>query len=749
MQLKEYQNEAIRKLLNRSKEQLKKNGSRKIVFKSPTASGKTIMTAEFLKQFVSEVQNLSFVWVAPRKLHTQSKKKLERYHQSSGVIECSEFEDLLDNKISENEILFLNWESINKEDNIIVEENEQEFYLDKVIEKTKEEGREIILIIDESHHHATSDISLRLINDVFQPKLAIDISATPTMALSDVDEQVQVDREDVKREGMIKKSIVCNQGFKNELSSKGSKFKTAASDGTNAMILEAALEKRSELIEAYNREGRDINPLLLIQLPNRKNEMFRDYDELINEITETLKKNNVQEEKIGKYLNDDRKYLENITENTNEVEVLIFKQAIALGWDCPRAHILVTFREYKSTIFSVQTLGRIMRVPEPNIGHYDEEILNHAYVYTNLSNIDIQEDVGSDYLTIYTSNRIKEYKDRYPNGVKLKSFHRIRQRERTRLTPSFIEIFLETARKNGLKNKINIKNQKVDNKLVSDVEINDIDIPFTKSDAGGPETIVSFNIENERDLQRIFDYFSRDVLLPDFYPEQRSIGRIKESIYRFFKEELKMSIEDDKFIDIVSIVLSAENRLKFIDTIEEAKAKYKAEVTKKEAQIEENDWEIPIYIPFGPDSSLLKVQLSVMKPFYHHKLSKPEEKFIEFLEQSQNVDWWFRNGERDKTYFSVPYTENQEKKLFYVDFIIMLKNGKVCLFDTKQGLTLRESGPKSDGLKDYIKKYKNVNGGIIANTQPDLSGSWKYYKGKGSDINDDLNNANWHTLEDF
>ena len=76
---------------------------------------------------------------------------------------------------------------------------------------------------------------------------------------------------------------------------------------------------------------------------------------------------------------------------------------------------------------------------------------------------------------------------------------------------------------------------------------------FTKSDAGGPETIVSFNIENERDLQRIFDYFSRDVLLPDFYPEQRSIGRIKESIYRFFKEELKMSIEDDKFIDIVSI----------------------------------------------------------------------------------------------------------------------------------------------------------------------------------------------------
>lgn len=33
------------------------------------------------------------------------------------------------------------------------------------------------------------------------------------------------------------------------------------------------------------------------------------------------------------------------------------------GWDCPRAQVLVMFRDIKSEIFSTQTIGRILRVP--------------------------------------------------------------------------------------------------------------------------------------------------------------------------------------------------------------------------------------------------------------------------------------------------------------------------------------------------------------------------------------------------
>lgn len=142
MKLKIYQEKAVDKLLVKSKEFLQLNRSCKITFKAPTGSGKTIMMAEYLKQLVLDREvkiPLCFIWAAPRKLHIQSRTKLEKYYQVSRALECSDFEELTDRRIIENEILFLNWESINKKDkNTIVKENERDYYLSKIIENTKE-----------------------------------------------------------------------------------------------------------------------------------------------------------------------------------------------------------------------------------------------------------------------------------------------------------------------------------------------------------------------------------------------------------------------------------------------------------------------------------------------------------------------------------------------------------------------------------------------------------------------------------
>ena len=118
MQLKTYQETAIGDLLSKAKRLMDYSGEKKLVFKSPTGSGKTIMMAEFLKQLVDDRdvrQSLSFIWTAPRQLHIQSRDKLERYFEDSRALKCSFFEDLDDRRIGENEILFFNWESMTGE----------------------------------------------------------------------------------------------------------------------------------------------------------------------------------------------------------------------------------------------------------------------------------------------------------------------------------------------------------------------------------------------------------------------------------------------------------------------------------------------------------------------------------------------------------------------------------------------------------------------------------------------------------
>ena len=321
MLLKNYQTTKIKKLLTRSIELLSENGNKKLVFKSPTGSGKTIMMADFLSKLANEPKKskpLSFIWTAPRQLHTQSKLKLENYFRDSNVLDCVDFEDLIDRKIEENQILFLNWESINKKDkNTIVKENEKEFYLGKILENTKDDGREIVLIIDESHHHATSDISNDLIEDM-SPKLTIEVSATPI--IHNADEIVRIELDDVKLEGMIKKSILLNPNFKNIMTEDS--VNSSLSKSSDSIVLEEALKKRLELVEEYKKLNIHVNPLLLIQLPDRKT----DQEDLIkDQITKILgEKHNitVHNGKLAIYLSEEKENLPNISKNTNEIEVL-------------------------------------------------------------------------------------------------------------------------------------------------------------------------------------------------------------------------------------------------------------------------------------------------------------------------------------------------------------------------------------------------------------------------------------------
>jgi len=740
MNPKDYQEKAVESLLEKGAGLLRRDGIRRMIFHAPTGSGKTLMAAEFLKRLADDnsVAPFACIWTAPRTLHLQSKEKLTKYYADSHALDCVEFDNLTDRQISESQILFVNWESIRQEKNIIIRENERDMYLDKVLENTRETGRKIILLIDESHHHIT-DISGELIAGI-APNLIVEISATPV--LQSPDELIKVQLEDVVAEGMIKKSVVVNQGFVDAVAETTKrKVRLTLAERSEKVVLKQALAKRAQLAAAFADNGVAVNPLMCVQLSDRRSQADQDVEDVIRRV---LADNGVTVDngKLAVWLSDEKANLNRLSENDSEAEVLIFKQAIALGWDCPRAQVLALFRDWKNMVFSVQTLGRIMRMPQPDTGHYASDDLNKAYIYTNLGQVEIHQDVVGGYVHIHTSQRIDAY-----SALKLRSVHSLRMREKTRVARQFGALFLQVAEEMKLKEKIKTKNQRVSQAFISDLERVDVD-------AMAGETMVGkdkMQLGHSAELQKMFDHFVRDNLSP-YYPEERSIGNAKKAIYDFFGGPLLMDYED-KFENIINIVLSESNRQHFAEAMARAVEKYRQAVERRKEPLQATgEWEVPERVTHSENYRLVKAPKSVMQPFYaSDKQSGPEKEFIELLEGHEKVEWWYKNGERESMYFAVPYEAVDGEKPFYVDFVVRFVDGRVGLFDTKQGFTIAGAPDKSDGLLAYIKKEnkrrgadEKLVGGIV--TQVADGGLWKIYRDKGCKLNS-ANLDNWDALD--
>ena len=215
-----------------------------------------------------------------------------------------------------------------------------------------------------------------------------------------------------------------------------------------------------------------------------------------------------------------------------------------------------------------------------------------------------------------------------------------------------------------MQQKVNLKPSKIISPIIADGRIVDID------KSGEIEHKGTINIAlNEKELQEKFDKFIVQNCTP--YAPADSSDRMKTALYQFFNQEFKFDKYDPK---VQAIVLGKENAQLFIDTINLAKEKYKKEVVEKLAEkrelTETPQWEVPIVITYNSRYQQEEQPLSVMKPFYTAKPSEPEKLFIEFLNKSKKVKWWYKNGEGEMKYFAVLRPDDQA---FYPDFIIQLK----------------------------------------------------------------------------
>ena len=262
--LRKYQEEAVQGLLKDTYSLLAKPGARqKMVLKAPTGAGKTVTMAAFLNQLSNEIpdklelpkRKVAFIWFAPNQLHLQSYLSLKDYFKELRTIKPIQFEDISDGQLKPNEMLFVNWQSVNKESNLFIKENEQGKDLIKFVYSAMLDDIEIICILDEAHYHANGKKAKELLQKL-HAKIEIDVSATP---LFKSDYGYTIKRDEVIAAEMIKKNVVLNPALNHH---------TQQGRSLNQVLLDEALKKREELAEAYKKAGSNINPLLLIQLPN-------------------------------------------------------------------------------------------------------------------------------------------------------------------------------------------------------------------------------------------------------------------------------------------------------------------------------------------------------------------------------------------------------------------------------------------------------------------------------------------------
>lgn len=734
--LKPYQEKAVNQLIETAVKLLDFDGpGEALVFQAPTGSGKTIMTAKFIEGLIKELPNddICFVWMSIGKgeLHLQSKHSLEKVFAGFPRVTLAEEEFLGGReRIVKNEVVVANWEKLRSKDGktgewkvLLMKDGEKLNFRD-VLEKTREQ-RKIILIIDESHTNATSERAQEL-RQIISADLVMEMSATPKLmpTVADLFETkagfVKVNPKDVIEEGVIKKELIINEDIE--------KIAKSEEDSQTA-VLEASYRKRLELKKAFEKEGSNINPLVLIQIPTAEAG-----EQKIEAVKKFLTEKGITEKngRMAIWLAEQKSdTIDWISEPNNEIEFLIFKQAIDTGWDCPRAHILVKFRETHNIVFEIQTVGRILRMPEQK--HYGNEILNRGYIYTNLQSISVKkEEYNPNIIKHLKATRIKEYKP-----IKIESYYKSRA-DYGDVTSSFGLVFEKTANdyfdiKKGEKVKDNIKTveakginldiKKYQQELIADtsVDVKSFDELEGKIDA---DAMAKLNVAMD-ELQVFFEQVIKNNLGP-FKNIKRSVPAVKTAIYIWFNKTLGAEDWSDPSLLTQQIFLHAKNRVVFEHVLSKVIGQYvfvkEQEVRERVEESEQRyAFELPIESFYNEHTDeIVKAKKYAYEPCYLNvDRSKPEREFESFLnDNTSKIDWWWKNGENKQDYFGIKYEYAGSISTFYPDYLVKLSDGRLGLLEVKDtgdrdGKTYTKA--KSEALQGYItgQKNKKLFGGIV------------------------------------
>jgi len=735
MELKKYQEKAIEELKDYLKE-LNKFGAKHafiskvgekyneeffgnvpfVCIKIPTGGGKTLVACHSIKEIIdisleNKLERGIIMWFVPSEaIKSQTLRKLNDKNDFHRKI----LDEYFDNKIrifSNEEALRIRKQDV--ENNLcIVISSLDSFRKDKKLQnkyKVYQENGELIshfenitddsklekdefgtvinslanvirisnplIVIDEGHRTKT-DLSIQFLKDL-NPCFIIEYTATPRKESNVL---VKTSSVELKEEKMVKIPIVLESV---------SQWQQAVTRG---------ILKRKELSDIAKKEkGEYIRPIALLQAQQEK-ESDKTTIITVQHIKDFLmKEHKIPEEEIA-IKTSSRNQLDGIDLFSKKcpINYIITVNALAEGWDCSFAYILISVANIGSKISVEQIIGRIVRLP--NAKEKKNPELNNSYIFA-------------------TGKNFNEVANEIIDGLETNGFSRHD---------------LVNAEEKNAKYEFEVGKTVKDDLFVPIMAFEDEPLEFADLigedfELSKQDTQFDFKIHYDNDGRLLLDIHKEN----EWVKERQTTLNITYLDKNFSQKELiswldgklKFVMIDQgdkiKFLDKAveyqlkkySLSELSVNRFVFKDKLDDIIRDRLIEYAKKQfdKSIENKKIKVKEFEKFSDKVMIAdRVGEKFKRNFYEDigKLNKEEHTFISRLDSEAlpNIKFWVRNKEKKDPFYIQGWRPNK----FYPDFIAITKKGNFLAIEWKGGdrISNEDTGYKVEIADKWAKLGK-------------------------------------------
>jgi len=507
-----------------------------------------------------------------------------------------------------------------------------------------------LIVLDEGHRTKT-ELSITFLKEL-NPNFVIEYTATPRVESNVL---VDIHSSELKEEEMVKLPLVLESHTQWQQS-----------------VLQGVL-RREELEKIYNKEKKEkVRPIALLQAEQEKED---DNKITVGKLKEFLmKERKIPEEEIAikTSKNNELEGIDLFAKNC-KIRYIITVNALAEGWDCSFAYVLISVANIGSKVAVEQIIGRIMRMPFAK--RKENEDLNRSYVFASAKNFNeatnqiisgLESNGFSKYDLVSVTDSKKKYEFEVERRINEDFAVPIIAYEDDEL--SFEGLIGEDFELSKQDFDIDFKaHYDNDGKIIIDIKEGD------KWSRSSTQSVLHINYKDKnctkKELVHWLDKKLRFTML-DKEDKVKFIDKAIDKIKGYTIQDLSINryVLQEKLDEIINNILIVHSKKVFDKAVKEGTIKVKE------------------FDAFPPTITLSEELPQEFNKSYYEKidkLNKEEQRFVERLDLDKplsNIKFWIRVREKKDDCF---YLRGWKKNKFYPDFIAVTKKGNILALEWK------------------------------------------------------------------